>query len=98
MLARHETNQAFRRVMRGEVDRAEALLRRGRPLAGMVTPALRREVQLFVDGGLAVLAGIRQADFDVWRQRPRVSRLAKLRLVLRSAWAPPWLPQSGDLS
>ena len=44
------------------------------------TPDLRVDVDLFIRGGLAVLEAIRRQKYDVWRRRPTVSKLAKLRL------------------
>ena len=65
---------------------AEGWLRRGLPLAGMVPGDLRLPVALFVHGGLAILAAIREADYDVWSHRPVLSRWEKLRLALRCWW------------
>jgi squalene synthase HpnC len=83
--ARHEMNAAFRRVMKGEVERAERLLLEGLPLARRVPRELRVDVELFARGGLAILAAIRKLDYDVWATRPEVSRRQKLGLLL-SAW------------
>jgi squalene synthase HpnC len=86
MFARRECNEAFRRALGEEVDRAERYLRAGAPLVGLMPPALRLQVALFVGGGLEILAAIRRQDYDVWRTRPRVSRWTQLRLLARSWW------------
>lgn len=86
MLARRELNDPFRRMMRAEVDRAAALLTRGAPLAECVPRGLRREIMLFVGGGLEVLKGIERIGYDVWQRRPRVGRVATVRLLLRACW------------
>ncbi len=86
MFARRESNDAFRRVMRAEVDRAEGYLRAGLPLAERVPPELRVDVALFARGGLAVLDAIRRIDYDVWRVRPTVSRRAQLRMLAHCWW------------
>lgn len=86
MLARRECNEAFRQVIRGEVDRAAAFLTRGAPLAERVPKSLQRDVFLFVGGGLEVLKGIERIGYDVWHRRPTVGRAATLRLLLRSCW------------
>ena len=85
MFARRETNDAFRELMRFQVDRAERWLRDGHPLIARVAPELRVDVRLFQQGGLATLNAIRRIDYDVWRQRPTVGRWRKLRLLL-DAW------------
>jgi phytoene/squalene synthetase len=86
LLARHEMNDAFRRAMREEVDRAEHYLRAGEPLVQRMTPQLRLQVALFVGGGLRILQAIRRQDYDVLACRPVVSRMAKLSLLARSWW------------
>jgi len=86
MFARHEHNEALRGLLGAEVGEAEGWLRRGLPLVGMVPRWLRLEVALFVHGGLAILAAIRRADYDVWSRRPEVSKLDKLRLLARCWW------------
>lgn len=80
MLAGHVTNDAFRRLLAREVERAESMLRRGWPLVENASPLLRPQVELFVRGGLEVARAIRRIDFDVWRTRPVVSRWTQLRL------------------
>jgi squalene synthase HpnC len=85
MLERREFNDAFADVMRFEVDRAEAFFERGRPLLRRVPSELRIDVDLFLRGGLAVLAAIRRESYNVWRRRPVVGKWRKLRL-LWSAW------------
>ena len=51
-----------------------------------VSRDLRLEVDLFVRGGLAVLAAIRRQDYDVWSRRPTVGKLQKLSLLGRACW------------
>ncbi|MGD0382358.1 MAG: squalene synthase HpnC [Thermoguttaceae bacterium] len=80
MFVRRECNEAFRGLMRMQVDRAEDFLRAGLPLINMMPRELRLDVSLFIHGGLAVLRAIRRQDYDVWTRRPRVSKMEKLRL------------------
>jgi squalene synthase HpnC len=86
MFARRQFNDAFRQALRTEVDRAERYLREGEPLVELMPRELRLEVALFVAGGLGILQAIRRADYNVWRKRPTLSRLAKLNLVARYWW------------
>jgi squalene synthase HpnC len=86
MWSRAEFNEAFRRALRSEVDRAEHYLRAGEPLVAMMPRELRLEVALFVAGGLEILAAIRRQDYDVWRTRPSISKLTKLRLLTTAWW------------
>jgi squalene synthase HpnC len=90
MFQRREFNPAFRSLLAGQVDRAEALLRAGEPLVRSVPRGLQLDVALFIRGGLAVLDRIRGQDYDVWRRRPVVSKLAKLRLFAAAWWQVRW--------
>ncbi len=74
-------DEAFREILRPLVERAEAMLVEGLPLVGRVGRDLRVPVQLFIEGGRAILAAIRQSGYDVWSRRPTVGRLTKLRLL-----------------
>ncbi|QDU93271.1 squalene synthase HpnC [Lignipirellula cremea] len=78
-------SDAFRQMLAFEVDRAESYLEAGRPLLEQTPPSLRVDIDLFLRGGLAILDAIRRQQFDVWKRRPSVGKLAKIRL-LWSAW------------
>jgi len=86
MFAEHALNEPFRRLLEAEVAEAEGWLRRGLPLLGMVPDQLRLSVALFIHGGLAILAAIRNADYDVWFHRPVLSKWEKVRLAIRCWW------------
>jgi squalene synthase HpnC len=86
MAARHEVNEPFRHLLAAEVAEAEGWLRRGLPLVSMVPSELRLSVALFVHGGMAILAAIRDAGYDVWSNRPVLSKWEKLRLAMRCWW------------
>ena len=81
VFVRGQASDAFCEAMRVEVDRAESYLRAGEPLVELVPRELRVDVALFVAGGRSMLAAIRDLDYDVWRQRPRVSRWSQWRLL-----------------
>ncbi|MCE5268999.1 MAG: squalene synthase HpnC [Planctomycetaceae bacterium] len=87
--ARREASDAFRQLLAAEVDKAEALLRAGEPLAAEMPKGLRLPVALFAAGGLAILQAIRRQNYDVWTRRPTVSKLEKLRLMASCWWRLP---------
>jgi squalene synthase HpnC len=91
MFAERRFNESFRRLLAAEVAEAEGWLRRGLPLVALVPGELRVDVSLFIQGGLAILESIRRQNFDVWSQRPVVSKSEKLRLLARC-----WLRPMGD--
>ena len=86
MFERREFNPAFRKLLAGQVDRAEAMLRAGEPLVGRVPRELQLDVALFIRGGLTVLDRIRRQDYNVWRRRPMVGKLTKLGLIAAAWW------------
>jgi len=84
--AAREASEGFRRLMADEVEQAENWLRRGLPLVNLMPWELRLPVALFVHGGLEILEKIRRQDFDVWTERPRVTRMDKLRILVSCWW------------
>src|SRR5262249_16631222 len=79
---RRECNAAFRQLLHFEVDRAEQFLRDGLPLVEMMPRGLRGDIWLFAQGGLKILAKVRQLNYDVWTTRPVVSKADQLRLLV----------------
>lgn len=75
-------DDAFRALMRFEVDRARALFAEGRALEAMVDRRARTDVRLFRLGGEAVLDAIARARYDVLSARPRVGKARKAWLAL----------------
>jgi squalene synthase HpnC len=78
--------EAFARAMQVEVARAEEYLRAGEPLVELMPGELRVDVALFIEGGLSILATIRDLGYDVWSRRPTISRAKQLRLLVRCWW------------
>jgi squalene synthase HpnC len=86
MFARGEFNLQFRELLTGEVERAESFFEAGEPLVSLLPGELRIDVQLFIDGGRAILDAIRKIDYNVWRRRPVVSKWKKLGLLGHALW------------
>jgi len=72
----------FQDLLRFECDRAASFLRHGLPLASQVPRWLAKDIRLFIHGGLATLAAIANLHYDVLSQRPTVSRLRQMRLIV----------------
>ncbi len=75
-------DDAFRALMRFEVNRARQLFAQGRELESLVDRRARTDVRLFRLGGEAVLDAIELAGYDVLSRRPRVSKARKLWMAL----------------
>ena len=83
---RGECNDSFRELMKFEVDRAEQYLLAGQSLVEQVSAELSLDVELFVNGGLAILKAIRRLNYDVWEKRPVVGKLSKIQLMAGAWW------------
>jgi squalene synthase HpnC len=71
----------FARLMRHEVDRARDFFSRGAPLVDLMPSFARLDVELFIQGGLAILRKIERQDYNVWGARPELGSWEKARLV-----------------
>jgi len=72
----------FRELMRFEVERTRGHFERGAPLIGMIRRDIRKQIALFRAGGCAILQRIEEVRYDVLSERPRLSKWAKLKLML----------------
>jgi squalene synthase HpnC len=82
MIAAARFTPAFRELMHHEVDYARQMLHSGLPLLRMVDRELALDLDLFSQGGLAILRAIERQDYNVLRARPAISRFRKAALLL----------------
>jgi squalene synthase HpnC len=71
----------YRAMMAFLVDDARSRLLRGQRITKLVDRDLAATLELFVNGGLAILDAITAEGYDTLRSRPVVTKLAKLRLL-----------------
>jgi phytoene/squalene synthetase len=86
----------FRRLLKFECDRTAALFVQGRELLPLIRLSLRPQIALFGLGGEAVLRAIRRADYDTLSDRPALSKIDKMRLMvpaLFGSFCASWLPR-----
>src|SRR5215468_2196476 len=76
-------NEPLTRLLRFEADRARGLLGGGVLLQERIGGRIGRAVGLFARGGLAALEALEDADWDIFTQRPRPSRLRLAREAFR---------------
>ncbi len=74
----------FRRLMQFQVERTRGLFAQGLPLIPRMPRALAIDVELFSRGGLAILDAIEKRGYDVLSKRPKLSKLTKVKLLLRA--------------
>lgn len=78
----HQFDPRFREVMKEAVDTARELFLTGLPLSRMVDRRLSIDLELFSRGGLCVLDKIEAQGYDVLSQRPKISKLERVRLLV----------------
>jgi squalene synthase HpnC len=67
-----KVDDAWRELMRFEVQRARAMILSGAPLALRLPGRIGWELRLVVQGGLRILERIEAVDYDVFRRRPQL--------------------------
>lgn len=75
-------DERFREAMKEAVEVARGLFLKGLPLAGMVDRRLAIDLELFSRGGLKVLEKIEQQDYNVLSERPAISKIERVGLLL----------------
>ncbi len=83
-LARAERNQAFRALMRFEVERARRYYATGELLGPLLPAAGRAVFQVMLRTYRGLLELIERRDYDVFSSRVSLSRWRKLRLVMQA--------------
>lgn len=83
ILAAKSTPQ-LQAALRQWVQQSREYFLRGWELWQIVPNWLSRDIRLFAGGGLAVCDCIAAVNYDVWTQRPTVSKAAKLKLLVRT--------------
>ncbi len=81
-LAERRFDAAFGAMMRVLVDDARARLMRGQRLIGLVDRDLAATLELFTNGGHAILDAIAAQGYDTLKARPVVTKGAKVKLLL----------------
>ena len=80
-IASREFDRNFREMMKFLADDARARLRRGEEIVSRVDRDLASTLQLFVNGGYAILDGIAHQGYDTLKSRPVVTGVTKLKLL-----------------
>ena len=85
-LSARTTNSAFLDLMRFQVDRAKRLLEDGLPLAHAMPGRLKFDIELFAQGGLAILREVERIGYRVWDERPVLKKRQFAGLLTRTLW------------
>lgn len=79
-------DDAWRALMRFEVERARTMLVSGAPLSSRLPGRIGWELRLVIQGGLRILERIEQAGYDIFNQRPQLGKRDWLLLIWRAIW------------
>jgi squalene synthase HpnC len=79
-LQRHVAGEKFIALLKHEVGVARAMLLEGANLHRLVDRRLRRDILMFVGGGLAIVRAIEGVGFDVFNHRPKLGKADYLKL------------------
>jgi squalene synthase HpnC len=77
-----EPNEPLRRLLEFEAQRARGLLASGEPLGRRLGGRTGRAVTAFSRGGIAAVEALERANFDVFSQRPKPSRMRLARTAV----------------
>jgi squalene synthase HpnC len=83
-IAARQFTPQFREAMIEGVRTARGLFEKGLALPGMVNRRLAVDLELFSQGGLRILDKIEAQGYDVLKQRPRVSKVERVGILLRA--------------
>jgi squalene synthase HpnC len=79
-----KVDDAWRALMRFEIQRARAMMISGAPLALRLPGRIGWELRLVVQGGLRILERIESVDYDVFRCRPQLRSADWARMAWRA--------------
>ena len=83
-LAQKLCDDAWRRLMNFQVERARALMVSGRGLGSALPGRVGLEIRATIAGGLRILEKIERAGYDVFRRRPKLRALDWPLVLLRA--------------
>jgi squalene synthase HpnC len=81
-LSARRFNDSFVRLMRHEVELTREYFLRGAALLDLMPAPVRFDIDLFIQGGLAILRKIEQQGYNVWSARPALARWEKAWLLV----------------
>ncbi|MBI1870986.1 MAG: squalene synthase HpnC [Chlamydiae bacterium] len=73
-------NPSFVELMKFEIERTRKLFSQGLPLVTKIKGRLQLDIELFSRGGLEILKGIEKNNYNVFQNRPVLSKHHKIRL------------------
>lgn len=84
-IAQGITNDAWRKLMQFQVERARAMMLSGAPLGSILTGRIGLEMRMIIAGGLRILDKLEAADYDMFNKRPVLRPLDWAIMLIKSA-------------
>ena len=84
-IAQGIADDAWRELMRFQVDRARAMMLTGKPLGSILTGRIGLEMRMIIAGGLRVLDKLESAQYDMFRHRPILKPFDWIIMLAKSA-------------
>ncbi len=69
-IANQISDDAWRSLMKFQVDRVRAMMLSGKPLGSILTGRIGLEMRMIISGGLRILDKLESAQYDMFRHRP----------------------------
>jgi phytoene synthase len=84
-LAQQICDDAWRALMKFQVDRARNLMIQGAPLGSILTGRIGLEMRMIIAGGLRILDKLETNDYDMFRKRPVLKPFDWVIMLAKSA-------------
>lgn len=84
-IAQGKCNDAWRKLMKFQVDRAREMMLSGKPLGTILTGRIGLEMRMIISGGLRILDKLENANYDMFRHRPVLKPLDWVIMLAKSA-------------
>ncbi|TXT23676.1 MAG: squalene synthase HpnC [Gallionellaceae bacterium] len=84
-IAEGRIDEAWRELMRFQVQRARGMMKDGAPLGSILTGRIGLEMRLIIAGGNRILDKLESVRFDMFRQRPVLRPLDWVIMLAKSA-------------
>lgn len=84
-IAQGISDDAWRSLMKVQVDRARAMMIHGKPLGSILTGRIGLEMRMIIAGGLRILDKLENAHYDMFRHRPVLTPYDWVIMLAKSA-------------
>lgn len=84
LIENNEINEYFKELIQFNIDRTLTLFENGRNLLQFLSGRLKFEISWTILGGMEILNKIKKSDYDLFKNRPVLSKLNMIRLLVKT--------------